>query len=320
MDQVILDYIVNTPKAELHMHLEGSLEANLMFKLAQKNDIKLPYNSLLDLKKAYSFNNLQDFLNLYYQGMSVLKDEEDFFELAYNYFKKANENKVSYVEMFIDPQAHMMRNVSLDSIFVGINRAINLAKQDFNLDVNLIICFLRHLNESDALNAFDKLMNYRKYFIGIGLDSTELGNPPSKFKNLFNIARNEGLKLTAHAGEEGPSSYVWEALDILGVDRVDHGNAIYDDLDLIKRIAKDKITLTMCPLSNQKLKVVKDLSHHQAYILLEKGVIVTINSDDPAYFGGYINQNIIELVKFGNLSFNDVKSVINNSIVSVFNK
>jgi adenosine deaminase len=318
MEAAILDYIINSPKAELHMHLEGSLEPDLMFKLAKKHNIILTYKSLIDLKNAYSFNNLQEFLDLYYQGMSVLKDEEDFYDLAYAYFKKANKDMVRYTEIFIDPQAHLMRNISLDALFIGVNRAIIKAKKEFNLDVKIIICFLRHLSENEALDVFEKLMDYRKYFIGIGLDSTELGHPPSKFKKLFNLARAEGLKLTAHAGEEGPSSYVWEALDILGVDRIDHGNAIYNDLELIKRISKDKIPLTMCPLSNQKLNVVKDLTYHQAPMLLDKGVLVTINSDDPAYFGGYINQNIIELVKATNLSLNDVKVIINNSLNNLF--
>jgi adenine deaminase len=282
-------------KAELHVHLEGSLEPEMLLALALKNKIKIKYNSIAEIKQAYQFNNLQEFLDLYYQGMSVLHTEQDFFDLTYAYLTKAHHDNVTHTEMFIDPQGHISRGILLKDVFNGITNAIKEANKNYSITANLIVCFLRHLSEIDALKTFDQVMEFRHNFIGIGLDSSELGHPPHKFKNLFAKARNEKLKLVAHAGEEGPARYVWEALDILGVDRIDHGNAILTDKELIQRIVKDNIPLTMCPLSNKSLQVVPDLKEHQALKLLNHGVCVTINSDDPAYFGGYINQNYTEL-------------------------
>ena len=310
--------IQNLNKAELHIHLEGSLEPEMMLNLANRNGVKLKYNTIEEIKLAYKFGNLQEFLDLYYQGMSALITEQDYFDLTYAYLKKAAADNVTHSEIFIDPQGHLPRGVSLSTMFNGVNAAVTQAKLDFGIQCNIIVCFLRHLSEKNALDMFDKLMDYRSNFIGIGLDSSELGNPPIKFKNLFELAKKEQLKLVAHAGEEGPASYVWDALDILGVDRIDHGNSIYSDKELIKRVAKDKIAITMCPISNRCLQVVPNLVDHKALELLNHGVIVTINSDDPAYFGGYINQNYLDLAKALSLSAKEVEILANNSLIAKF--
>lgn len=309
---------IKQPKSELHIHLEGSLEPQMMLDLANRNGILLKYTSVNEIRNAYRFNKLQEFLDIYYQGMSVLQTEQDYFDLTFAYLSKAHHDNVTHSEMFFDPQGHLERGIKLGTIFNGINKAISKAKADFQLTANLIPCFLRHLDEDNALATFDQLMTFRDSFIGIGLDSSELGNPPIKFKNLFARARNEKLKLVAHAGEEGPAEYVWQALDELGVDRIDHGNAILQDTTLIKRIAQDKIGLTMCPLSNQCLKVVPDLRTHQARKLLEENVLVTINSDDPAYFGGYVNDNYQELAQALSLSDNEINTLIRNSLQAKF--
>jgi len=313
-----LNSILRKPKAELHVHLEGSLEPEMMLKLAKRNNILLKWNNIEEIRQAYNFANLQEFLNLYYQGMSVLVTERDFYDLTYAYLYKAHFDNIVHTEIFIDPQAHIARRIELSVIFSGINKAIMQAKLEFGIDAYIITCFLRHLSEKSSLIMFDQLMDFRDEFIGIGLDSSELGNPPNKFKNLFNLARKENLFLVAHAGEEAPAKYVWEAIDILGVDRIDHGNSIITDVDLIRRVVKDKIPLTMCPLSNKSLQVTPDLKLHPAKKLLEQGVIVTINSDDPSYFGGYVNENYRQLVKALNLSDCDVVQLIDNSLKSIF--
>ncbi|MCF6766312.1 adenosine deaminase [Thiotrichales bacterium 19S3-7] len=313
-----INSLLSKAKAELHVHLEGTLEAEMMLSLAQKNNVKLKYKNLTELKKAYNFNNLQEFLDLYYQGMSVLINESDYYELTYAYLKKAKQDNVSYAEIFVDPQAHVSRGISLETMFRGISNAIKDAQLKLGINATIILCFLRHLSESDALHLFDKLMDYRNYFIGIGLDSSELGHPPKKFKQLFNLARDEKLHLVAHAGEEGPPEYVWQALDILGVERIDHGNAILYDQTLIERVANEQIPLTMCPLSNKALKVETNLRNHPAKTLLNKGVKVTINSDDPAYFSGYINQNYEQLISAVKLSQNEIERLIDNSLSARF--
>ncbi len=310
--------MIGAQKAELHMHLEGSLEPEMMLNLAIRNKIALKYDSIDKIKRAYKFNNLQEFLDSYYQGMSVLVKQQDFFHLTYAYLTRAHNDNVTHTEMFIDPQGHTSRGVSLSTMFAGVHDAIIAAKRDYGIHASLIVCFLRHLSEFDALDTFSQVMNFREKFIGIGLDSAEVGNPPSKFKNLFNLARAEKLRLVAHAGEEAPASYVWEALDILGVERIDHGNSILTDEELIKRVVKDKIALTMCPLSNRSLRVVPDLRNHQALTLLNRGVRVTINSDDPAYFGGYINQNYQDLATALNLSDLDIARLSRISLESKF--
>lgn len=309
-----MNAILMKPKAELHIHLEGSLEPEMLLALAIKNNIAIKYKSIAEVKQAYQFNNLQEFLDLYYQGMSVLQTEQDYYDLTYAYLTKAHQDNVLYTEMFFDPQAHLERNINLATVINGLTHAINQAKLDYGINAHLIPCFLRHLSEEDALKTFDKLMDYRDKFIGIGLDSSEVGNPPSKFKNLFTKARNEKLKLVAHAGEEGSAEYIWEAIDILGVDRIDHGNSVLQDRELLKRIAKDKIGLTMCPLSNKCLQVVPDLKNHPIVDLLDEGVKCTINSDDPAYFGGYINANYQALINELKLTNIEVEQLIKNSL------
>lgn len=309
-------HINNLAKAELHIHLEGSLEPEMMLQLAKRNQITLPYQSVAEIAQLYRFNKLQEFLDIYYQGMSVLLQEEDFFDLTYAYLQKAHADNVTYTEMFLDPQAHTERGIAFVTVINGVSRAINYAKDELGIEASLILCFLRHLPEKHALKTFEIAMQYRDKFIGIGLDSSEIGHPPQKFKHLFELARKENLLLVAHAGEEGSAQNVWDTIDILGVSRIDHGNAIQKDATLIKRIAKDKIPLTMCPLSNQCLKVVPDLAYHPAMNFLEQGICVTINSDDPAYFGGYINQNYTTLAQALNLRIADLTTLANNSFTS----
>lgn len=255
--------IQNLVKAELHIHIEGSLEPDMMFELAQRNKIALPYKNVLEIQTAYQFSNLQSFLDLYYQGMGVLQTEQDFYDLMYAYLKKAASQNISKAEIFFDPQGHTSRNVKWDTFMYGFKKAMDDAKVNLGINGSLIMCFLRHLPESDALTTFEEAMNYRDLFIGVGLDSSEVGYPPSLFKRVFREARDAGLYLVAHAGEEGDASYVWEAIDELGIHRIDHGNNAINDLSLAKRIAADNLALTMCPLSNQRLQSVPDLSKHQ---------------------------------------------------------
>jgi adenosine deaminase len=278
------------PKAELHIHIEGSLEPELMFALALRNGVSLPYDSVESLRQAYSFSNLQDFLDLYYQGMSVLRTEQDFYDLAWAYLARARAQNVRYVEMFFDPQGHTARGIPFSAVIDGLSQAIEDGMAKLGLRAHLIMCFLRHLDAADAERTLDEALAHKDRFIGVGLDSSEVGHPPGKFKQVFRRARNEGLRLVAHAGEEGPPQYVWEALDVLGVDRIDHGNRSLEDEALTARLARDRTALTVCPLSNLRLRVVTDLRHHPLPRMLEKGLFVTLNSDDPAYFGGYMNE------------------------------
>jgi adenine deaminase len=312
------DFIQSLPKAELHLHIEGSLEPQMLLDLAKRNNVKLKYNSIAEVKDAYRFNDLQGFLDLYYYGMSVLITEQDFYELTYAYLAKAKNENIIYAEIFFDPQAHVNRGVSFSSIINGISRAMDDANNKLGIVSNLIMCLLRDLSEKSAIDTLEMALQYRNKFIGIGLDSAEIGNPPQKFKNLYNMARDEGLKLVVHAGEEGSVEYIWQAIDILGVDRIDHGNTAITDKELVKRLVKDKIALTMCPLSNLSLKVVDDLKEHPAKKLLDTGVLVTINSDDPAYFGGYINENFIQLSNKLQLSKHEIKQLTENSLQARF--
>ena len=278
-------------KAELHIHLEGSLEPELMFKLAQRNGITLPYDNVETLRAAYDFNNLQDFLDLYYRGAQVLLQEEDFYDLTCAYLDRCRAQNVTHVEPFFDPQTHTDRGVDMGTVIRGITRALQEARADWGLSYGLILCFLRHLSEDEAQHTLDAALPFREHFIGIGLDSSEQGHPPSKFKNVFARGRDLGLLPVAHAGEEGPPSYIWEALDELGVVRVDHGVRATEDPALLERLRRDQIPLTVCPLSNVRLKVYDSLKQHPILELLEDGLKVTVNSDDPAYFGGYMTEN-----------------------------
>ena len=282
------------PKAELHMHIEGSLEPELIFALAQRNGVSIPYASVEDLRKAYAFTNLQTFLDIYYAGASVLLKEQDFYDMAWAYLERAAADHVVHTEMFFDPQTHTARGVAMETVVNGLHRACVDALPKLGVSAALILCFLRHLSEEEAFETLEQALPYRDKFIGVGLDSSEVGHPPEKFARVFARCRELGFHLVAHAGEEGPPAYVWSALDVLKVERVDHGVQSAKDPALMKRLAQDRIPLTVCPLSNLKLCVFPDLAQHNLGALLDAGLVATVNSDDPAYFGGYMNQNFTQ--------------------------
>lgn len=279
------------PKVELHLHIEGTLEPEMMFSLAAKHGVKLPHATVDDVRRAYNFHDLQSFLDLYYAGCDVLRDHKDFYALAMAYFTRAHADNVRHAELFFDPQTHTARNVPMEVIIGGLRDAAHDAHKRYGISSNLILCFLRHLSEEDAFATLEMALPYRAEFVGIGLDSGEKGNPPSKFQRVFAKAKEHGLHLVAHAGEEGPAAYIREAIDLLHVERIDHGVRCDEDPALVKELAAKRMPLTVCPLSNLKLCVVKDLKQHNLATLLRAGVHVTINSDDPAYFGGYIGEN-----------------------------
>ena len=306
--------IKRLPKCELHIHIEGSLEPELMFALARRNGVRLKYPSVEALRQAYHFGNLQDFLDLYYQGMSVLITEQDFYDLAWAYLERAHADNVRHVEMFFDPQGHTSRGIAFATVIDGLHRAISDARHKLGVEASLIMCFLRHLDEADAQRTLDTALAFKDRIVGVGLDSSELGNPPSKFKHVFARARDAGFFLTAHAGEEGPASYVWEALDILGVARIDHGNHSLDDGALVGRLAREQVPLTVCPLSNLRLRVVTDLAHHPLRRMLDRGLMATVNSDDPAYFGGYVNQNYLAVSDALALGRDEIAMIVRNGI------
>jgi adenosine deaminase len=304
--------ITRLPKCELHIHIEGSLEPELVFALAARNGIRLPYASVDALRRAYQFRNLQDFLDIYYQGMAVLITEQDFYDLAFAYLQRARADNVRHVEMFFDPQGHTARGIAFATVIGGLHRAIVDAESQLGIEASLIMCFLRHLDEADAENTLDSALEFRDKIVGIGLDSSEAGHPPSKFKRVFARARDAGFFLTAHAGEEGPPSYVWEALDVLGVGRIDHGNRSLDDATLTARLARERMALTVCPLSNLRLRVIDDLARHPLRRMLDKDLIVTVNSDDPAYFGGYVNDNYRAVANALTLRRDEIAAIVRN--------
>lgn len=284
-------FIAGLPKAELHLHLEGSLEPEHMFALAQRNGIAIPFASAEDVRAAYDFSNLQDFLDIYYQGMNVLRTEQDFYELTLAYLSRAHADAVRHAEVFFDPQGHTGRGIAFGTVADGILRALDDAERQWGLTSRLILCFLRHLSEEEAFETLDEARPWLGRTAAVGLDSSELGHPPAKFARVFAAARDLGLKRVAHAGEEGPPAYVAEALDLLGIDRLDHGNRSLEDDVLVARLVRSGMTLTVCPLSNLKLCVVGDLKAHPLKRMLDLGLRATVNSDDPAYFGGYVNRN-----------------------------
>ena len=306
--------IKRLPKCELHIHIEGSLEPELMFALARRNGIRLPYPSVEALRQAYQFRNLQDFLDIYYQGMSVLITEQDFYDLAFAYLERARADNVRHVEMFFDPQGHTSRGIAFATVVGGLHRAIIDAGRELGVRASLIMCFLRHLDEADAERTLDSALAFKDRIVGVGLDSSEAGNPPSKFKHVFGRAREAGFFLSAHAGEEGPPSYVWEALDVLGVARIDHGIRSMEDQALVGRLAREGVPLTVCPLSNLRLRVVDDLAHHPLRRMLDKGLVATVNSDDPAYFGGYVNQNYHAVSDALRLGRDEIAAIVRNGI------
>ena len=314
----IIKLIKKIPKAELHLHIEGSLEPELMFKLAKRNKIKIPFESVDEIKNAYNFHNLQSFLDIYYQGSKVLINEQDFFDLTWAYLLKSKEDNIVHTEIFFDPQAHTNRGIKFDLVINGIHRAILKAEKELGISSKIIMCFLRHLDEQSAFKILDQALTHKDKIAGVGLDSSEVDNPPSKFKRVFNKAMEEGFLTVAHAGEEGPPEYIWEALDLLKVKRIDHGIRCLEDEKLVKRLRDDQIPLTVCPLSNVKLYIFKKLKDHNLKRLLNKGLIVMVNSDDPAYFGGYLSKNFIECQKSLNLTKEDIKRLVINSFRSSF--
>jgi len=314
----IIKLIKKIPKAELHLHIEGSLEPELMFKLAKRNKIKIPFESVDEIKNAYNFHNLQSFLDIYYQGSKVLISEQDFFDLTWAYLLKSKEDNIVHTEIFFDPQAHTNRGIKFDLVINGIHRAILKAEKELGISSKIIMCFLRHLDEQSAFKILDQALTHKDKIAGVGLDSSEVGYPPSKFERVFNKAMEEGFLTVAHAGEEGPPEYIWEALDLLKVKRIDHGVRCLKDEKLVQKLRDEQIPLTVCPLSNIKLCVFKKLEDHNLKKLLDKGLMALINSDDPAYFGGYLNTNFIECQKALNLSIEDVKKLASNSFKSSF--
>lgn len=312
------ELIDRIPKAELHLHIEGSLEPELMFELAQRNRIEIPFANVEEVRKAYDFSNLQDFLDIYYQGMGVLQSEADFYDLTMAYLEKARADNVRHVEIFFDPQGHTERGIAFDTAISGILRALEEGERRLDVSYRLIMCFLRHLDEDSALRTLEVAEPWLDRIAGVGLDSSEVGHPPSKFARVFAQSRAKGLKLVAHAGEEGPPQYVWEALDVLQIDRIDHGNRALEDSKLVGKIVADRQTLTVCPLSNLKLCVINDLSASPVRRMLELGIRATVNSDDPAYFGGYINANFHAVAEALDLSIDDIVTLACNSFEGSF--
>ena len=307
-----IELIRALPKAELHVHIEGTFEPELMFAIAQRNQIQIPYQSVEEVKQAYNFHNLQSFLDIYYAGANVLVYEQDFYDLAWAYFEKCAEDRVVHTEMFFDPQTHTERGVAFATVLAGLKRACKDAQEKLGISSQLIMCFLRHLSEEKAFETFEDDI------IAIGLDSSEVGHPPAKFERVFAKAREAGFLIVAHAGEEGPPAYIWEALDVLKVNRIDHGVRSEEDEQLMARLIAEKMPLTVCPLSNLKLCVVNDMGEHNIRRLLQKGVHVTVNSDDPSYFGGYMNDNFIAIQQALDLSNDELKQLAIHSFEASF--
>lgn len=313
-----VQFIQGLPKAELHLHIEGSLEPELMFELGRRNAVALPFQTVEDVRAAYAFSNLQDFLDIYYQGAGVLLTERDFHDLAMAYFRRVAADGCRHVELFFDPQTHTDRGLPFSVAADGLLAGMVEAERTLGVTSSLILCFLRHLDEDAAFATLKAAEPYLDRIIGVGLDSSEVGHPPSKFVQVFKTAKDLGLKLVAHAGEEGPPEYVWEALDMLHVDRIDHGNRALEDPALVKRLVADSVTLTVCPLSNLKLCVVDDLKDHPLKRMLDLGLKATLNSDDPAYFGGYLGRNWTETAAALALSRADLVTLAKNSFTGSF--
>ncbi len=312
------DLLRRMPKAELHIHIEGSLEPELIFALAARNGVVLPYASVDALRQAYAFTNLQSFLDIYYAGASVMLTEQDFFDMAWAYLERATADNVVHAEIFFDPQTHTARGVSMETVINGLHRACAKAPGALGINATLIMCFLRHLSEEEAFQTLEQAMPLRDKFIGVGLDSSELGHPPEKFARVFARCRELGLHLVAHAGEEGPPAYIWTALDLLKVERIDHGIQSVKDAALMGRLARDRIPLTVCPLSNLKLRVFPTLADHNLGQLFDAGLVATINSDDPAYFGGYMNENFVQTFAAIGLTAQHAYTLANNSFTASF--
>ena len=311
-------FIQEMPKAELHMHIEGSLEPELMFTLARRNGLELPNQSVAAVHAAYQFRNLQDFLDLYYRGMSVLREAQDFYDLTWTYLRRAKAHNVRHAEIFFDPQAHTSRGVPLATVVDGVTQALDDGRRKLDISSRLIMCFLRHLSEDDALQTLQAAMSFRDRIVGVGLDSTERGHPPGDFARAFRAARAAGFRAVAHAGEEGPATYVRDALDILEVERIDHGVRALDDPHLVTRLAQARIPLTVCPLSNLRLGVVGRMADHPLAEMLKLNLVATINSDDPAYFGGYVVDNYRAVQTALDLGRNQLLRLARNSFEAAF--
>jgi adenosine deaminase len=314
----ISEFIEGLPKAELHLHIEGTLEPEMMFNLARRNGVTLPYPSIEALRAAYNFGNLREFLELYYQGTDVLRERRDFYDLTWAYLEKAKLQTVLHAEVFFDPQAHTRRGIRFADVIEGIDEALRDAENRLGLSSKLILCFLRDLDADAAMAMLEEALAYKDRIVAVGLDSAEVGNPPAKFTEVFARARREGFLTVAHAGEEGPAAYVREAIDALHVSRIDHGNRSLDDDALVERLAEARIPLTVCPLSNLRLRVVDDLSNHPIRRMLEKGLLVTVNSDDPAYFGGYVNENYAAIQEAIGLTREELVALARNSFAASF--
>ena len=314
----IVDFIKKTPKAELHLHIEGTLEPDLLLKLAKRNNIEIPFKNINEIKSAYNFNNLESFLNIFYQGSKVLIKEKDFFDLTWAYILKCKEDNIVHTEIFFDPQTHLNRGIDFNLIINGIHKAFVKANKDFGLTFKIIMCFLRHLDEASAFKMLDKALVHKDKIVGVGLDSSEVGHPPKKFQRVFKKAIENGFLTVAHAGEEGPPEYIWESLNLLKVKRIDHGVQCFRDDKLVEKLREDQVPLTVCPLSNVKLRVFNKLQDHNLKKMLDQKLLVMVNSDDPAYFGGYVNKNLIESQAALNLSMEEIKTLIINSFKSSF--
>lgn len=311
-------FVNHLPKAELHLHIEGTFEPELMLAIAERNHIDFKYDNVDELRKAYEFSNLQDFLDIYYQGMNVLRTSQDFYDLSREYLSRVNAQGVRHVEIFFDPQGHVNRGVTFDTVIDGLHQALKSGESEFDISFKIIMCFLRHLDERDAFETLDMALPHRDKIVGVGLDSAELGNPPGKFINVFRAAREAGFRCVAHAGEEGPASYVREALELLKIERIDHGNAVLDSPELVQQLANNQIALTVCPLSNLKLCVVDKIENHPLPAMLRNNLCITLNSDDPAYFGGYINENYLAMQRAFKLSTSTLTELAKNSFRASF--
>lgn len=311
-------FIQNLPKAELHLHIEGTLEPELMFKLALKNGLKIPYKDIDELKNAYNFDSLQSFLDIYYAGANVLINEQDFFELTWAYFLTCKNQNIVHTEIMFDPQAHTKRGVAFKTVIEGITKAQEKAKEELGISSFLIMSFLRHLSQEEAFVTLEESLSFKDKIMAVGLDSSEVGNPPSKFQAVFEKAKEYGYEVVAHAGEEGDASYIWGAIELLHVSRVDHGIRCEEDEELVEYLAQHQIPLTICPFSNIKLKAVGDMEHHNILKLLHKGLMVSVNSDDPAYFGGYLVENFEALVESLHVSKEEIKKLVKNSFKASF--
>ncbi|KIF80696.1 adenosine deaminase [Noviherbaspirillum autotrophicum] len=318
MDESLRNLLQKMPKAELHIHIEGSLEPELIFALAKRNGVALRYASVDELRRAYAFTDLQSFLDIYYAGASVLLHEQDFYDMTLAYLQRAHADNVRHAEIFFDPQTHTERGVAFSTVIDGIHRALDDAKRHWGMSGALIMCFLRHLPEEDALATLEQAIPHRAKFIGVGLDSSERGHPPEKFARVFARCKELGLHLVAHAGEEGPPDYIRSALDVLHVERIDHGVRCLEDAALTRRLAEQRVPLTVCPLSNIKLRVFDRLADHNLLKLLEAGLLVTVNSDDPAYFGGYVNDNFLRMFEALPLGREQARLLARNSFVASF--